>query len=245
MRILLRMPGKAVPRGTRQDDPENRRLPAMTPPQTYLILIKDGNLALSVGVALEDRLLRDGHCALSLVPAVRGSDFVDTVGDRDMATQFGPWAATRPPQVVALYEDGLLPRLESLGLAAYIGIPREEDWRIIGWANGSGAMLLPVATARDLVEAVADHTPWSQEPRQGPDTSRRSGARRTWSGGPLLSRRVEAASYAGSLLLVSMPSTAALAATSPARVPGPVGAANPNSAPPGNAQPSAQNAQSG
>jgi hypothetical protein len=153
---------------TGQNDRDNRRLRTMTPPQTYLILIKDGNLALAVGAALEDRLLRDGRCSLSMVPAVRGPDFADTVGDRNLGARFGPWAGTRPPHVVALYEDGLLPRLESLGLAAYIGVPKEEDWRIVRWDNGTGAMLLPVASARDLVDAVADHTPWSLEPKPGP-----------------------------------------------------------------------------
>lgn len=45
-------------------------------PQTYVILISDGSLALAVGAALEDRLARDGYSALALVPA-RGLDFAD------------------------------------------------------------------------------------------------------------------------------------------------------------------------
>ena len=195
----------------------------MTSPQTYLILIKDGSLALAVGAALEDRLLRDGHCSLSLVPAVRGPDFADTVDDRNLATRFGPRAATRPPHVVALYEDGLLPRLESLGLAAYIGVPREEDWRIVRWDQGTGAMMLPVASARDLVDAVAEHTPWSLDPGGGP--SRRGDARGAWSTSPILSRKVAAASFAGPLLLVGIPSIAGLASSGPAQLPAQAGAA--------------------
>ena len=41
--------------------------------QTYLILIRDGRLALAVGAALEDRLLRDGYSGMALVPTVRSN----------------------------------------------------------------------------------------------------------------------------------------------------------------------------
>ncbi len=59
--------------------------------QTYLILIRDGRLALAVGAALEERLLRDGHEALALVPAARGLELADAGYLRQ------PWAAQAGP----------------------------------------------------------------------------------------------------------------------------------------------------
>ena len=41
--------------------------------QTYLVLIREGRLALAVATELEERLARDGHDAVALVPAVRGA----------------------------------------------------------------------------------------------------------------------------------------------------------------------------
>jgi hypothetical protein len=178
---------------------------------TYLILIRDGRLALAVGAALEERLLRDGHEALALVPAVRGLEFADA-GDlrRPWAGQVGPGRPSPAPQVVALYEDGLLKRLESLGLAAYVGVPNEEEWRIVHWDNDIGAMLLPVATARDLVDAVARHTPWSREAQKVSNVASLHGRDGRWALGapPALSRKLAVASavgVAGSLLLVGVP----------------------------------------
>ena len=128
-------------------------------PQTYLVPIRDGRLALAVASELEDRLADEGWPALALVPAMRGVDFADPdYGGCLRAWQPGTRRYTGTPQVVALYEEGLLNRLASLGLAAYIGVPREEEWRVVHWDNDAGAMLLPVATARDLVDAVVDHT---------------------------------------------------------------------------------------
>jgi hypothetical protein len=118
--------------------------------QIYLIMIRDGRLALTVGAALEDRMLRDGHSAMALVPAVRGPEFADS----DCRRHLG-----RAPHVVALHEDGLLADLASLGLPAYVGVPHDEEPQIARWADDSGAIMLPVATARDLVDAVADYTP--------------------------------------------------------------------------------------
>ena len=129
--------------------------------QTYLILISDDRLALTVGAALEDRLARDGHGAVALVPA---SDRLGWAGlgrgAGISAWQAGPagWA----PQVIALYEERLLERLEALGLAAYVGVPREQERGIVHWGGGAGAILLPVASVREFVDAVADHTPWSE-----------------------------------------------------------------------------------
>ena len=182
---------------------------------TYLILIRDGRLALAVGAALEERLLRDGHEALALVPAVRGLEFADAGYLRRLRTgQAGPGQPSQAPQVVALYEDGLLKRLESLGLAAYIGVPHEEEWRIVHWDNDIGAMLLPVATARDLVDAVAHHTPWSRGAQKVSNAASPHGRDGRWALGapPALSRKLAVASavgVAGSLLLVSVPPAAA------------------------------------
>ena len=190
--------------------------------QTYLILIRDGRLALAVAAALEDRLLRDGSGAMALVPAVRGPGFADAEYHR----QLGTWQVDRglgggAPQVVALYEEGLLKRLESLGLAAYVGVPREEEWRIAHWGNDAGAIMLPVATARDLVDAVADHTPWSKYAIEGPNVTpliRRGTRRAGFAGSPVLSRKIVAASVAGPLLFVGIPSAAA-AANAPSLAP--------------------------
>ena len=189
-------------------------------PQTYLVLIRDGRLALAVASELEDRLADEGWPALALVPAMRGVDFADPdYGGCLRAWQPGTRRYTGTPQVVALYEEGLLNRLASLGLAAYIGVPREEEWRVVHWDNDAGAMLLPVATARDLVDAVVDHTPWS-EYATGVAPLRRRGARRSDAAGPaLLSRKIAiagvAAGVATPLLLAAAPGTA-LAAGPPA-----------------------------
>jgi hypothetical protein len=84
--------------------------------QIYLVLIKDGRLALAVGAALEDRMLRDGHSAMALVPAVRGPEFADSDCRRHLASWGSGSAGDRAPHVVTLYEDGLLADLASLGL---------------------------------------------------------------------------------------------------------------------------------
>lgn len=97
----------------------------MATSQTYLVLIKDGKLALAVGAALEDRLSQDGRRAVSLVPATRGADFIDSVHGQCLEQWQGFGGG--PLQVVALYEEGLLERLKLLGLAAYVAVPLEED----------------------------------------------------------------------------------------------------------------------
>jgi len=170
----------------------------MTPPQTYLILIKDDGLALAVGEALEDRLLGDGHSAVSLVPAVRGADFADVAEEwLHQARLMDPALGGQPPQVVALLEDGLLERLEPLALAAYVGVPLGQEWRVVPWGADAGAMMFPVGTARDMVEAVATYTPWSRAAK--PDTvasfRRRSEASWAWRGSPELSSKIVAASH--------------------------------------------------
>jgi hypothetical protein len=131
--------------------------------QIYLVLIRDGSLALAVGAGLENRLLRDGSRAMALVPAVRGPEFADSGYGRQLAMRRpGSAPVGHGPQVVALYEDGLLADLASLGLPAYVGVRDGGEPRVVRWAGGPGAIMLPVATARDLVDAVADHTPWSR-----------------------------------------------------------------------------------
>jgi hypothetical protein len=170
----------------------------MTPPQTYLILIKDDGLALAVGEALEDRLLKDGHSAVALVPAVRGAGFADVADEwLHQARLLDPALGGRPPQVVALHEDRLLERLEPLALPAYVGVPKEQEWRVVPWGDDAGAMLLPVATARDMVEAVATHTPWSRASKVDTVASfrRRSEASWAWRGSPELSSKIAAASH--------------------------------------------------
>jgi hypothetical protein len=185
---------------------------------TYLVLIKEGRLALTVAAALEERLAQDGHKALALVPAVR--DLGLTAGACPPPGRARPeWLADfgRSPVVVALSEEGLLPRLEALGLAAYVGVPREEDWRVVRWGDDGGAIMLPVATARDLVAAIADHTPWQVHAAEPPAAEGRVMSLRhpasllptpqaLLSGGLV---RVGAAGMAGSLLLLGMPAHAA------------------------------------
>jgi hypothetical protein len=170
----------------------------MTPPQTYLILIKDAALALAVGEALEDRLLQDGHRAVALVPAVRGASFADTGDDwLQEARRLDPGMAYRPPHLVAVYEDGMLQRLEPLQLATYVGVPNGQDWRFVPWGQDCGAMLLPVSTARDMVSAVAAHTPWPRATKLTADAAfrRRSEASWAWRGSAELSSKIAAASH--------------------------------------------------
>lgn len=81
------------------------------------------------------------------------------------------------------------------------------------WGDG-GALLLPVATARELVDAVADHTPWAAHaagmtPLAGPDGGLTGPAT------PGLSRTLAVAGIAGPLLLGGLPGVA-FAATAPA-----------------------------
>jgi hypothetical protein len=45
--------------------------------QVYLILIRDGSLALAAGTALGERLAASGRPGVALVPACRGTDFAD------------------------------------------------------------------------------------------------------------------------------------------------------------------------
>lgn len=177
----------------------------MAPPQTYLILIRDDSMALALGEALEERLLADGHSAAALVPAVRGADFASSATDwLDQARALDSSLGGQPPHLVALQEDGLLELLEPLGLAAYVGVPQGQELRVVPWGEDAGAMLLPVATARELVEAVAAHTPWSRYPRVDAVASfrRRSEASWAWRGSPEVSSKIVAASHgrpAGSL----------------------------------------------
>jgi hypothetical protein len=186
----------------------------MTPSQTYLILIKDGRLALAVAAALEERLAQDGHRALALVP--RGElGLADAVCEERLAAlaahRLGHVPVSRAPHVVALYEDGLLQQLQSLGLAGYVGVRDTQDWRILRWGSDGGAMLLPVTSAGDLVAAVAEHTPWPREPRPT-RAARPAGAHRARRAPTMpLSRRVAVAGIAGiagPMLLAGMPASA-------------------------------------
>jgi hypothetical protein len=163
-----------------------------------LILIRDDSLALALGEALEKRLLADGHSAAALVPAVRGADFASIATDwLQQARALDSGLGGQPPQLVALQEDGLLERLEPLGLAAYVAVPQSEEWRVVPWGEDAGAMLLPVATARRMVEAVAAHTPWKRYAKVDAVASfrRRSEASWAWRGSPELSSKIAAASH--------------------------------------------------
>jgi hypothetical protein len=186
----------------------------MAPSQTYLILIKDGRLALAVAGALEERLAQDGHRALALVPRDE-LGLADAVYEERMAAlaarQSGLVPVSGPPHIVALYEDGLLQQLQSLGLAGYVGVRDTQDWRILRWGSDGGAMLLPVASAGDLVAAVAEHTPWPCEPRPAPALRRAGAHRARRAPATALSRRVAAAGIAGiagPMLLAGMPASA-------------------------------------
>jgi hypothetical protein len=182
--------------------------------QTYLIHLRDRQLALAVGAELEDRLARDGRDAVALVPAGDGFALTraDSAGRGASRASYG-----RAPQVVALYEEGLLAKLESLGLTAYVGVCPDEDPAVVRWGTG-GAMLLPVSTARDLVQAVADHTPWAQHAAriakfaspQRPDTGQPGPTTRA------LPRKLAVAGIAGPLLLAGVPAAAASASAAPA-----------------------------
>ena len=112
--------------------------------------------------------------------------------------------------MVALYEDGLLADLASLGLPAYVGVPHDEEPEIARWADDSGAIMLPVATARDLVDAVADYTPWSRYAADLPLSRYRvMGTKPSRGGALVLPNKVAiVAGVAGPLLLAGLPATA-------------------------------------
>ena len=100
-------------------------------PQPYIVLIRNSRLALAVGAALEDRLLRDGYRAIAFAAGPEEIGGGGQLRERCRDGQSGP-----DPLVVALYEDGLLPGLASLGLAAYVGVPEEASWQLVSWDNG-------------------------------------------------------------------------------------------------------------
>ena len=168
--------------------------------QTYLVHFRDRRLALAVGAGLEDRLARDGRDVVALVPAGDGFGLARAGGGGRGGTRRSFAGA---PQVVALYEDGLLARLESLGLTAYIGVGPGEEPGAIRWGNGGGAMLLPVTTAGDLVDAIARRTPWAPyaaRMAKVASPSRRDGGL-PGAVSPALSRKLAVAGIAGPLLL--------------------------------------------
>jgi len=185
--------------------------------QSYIVLIRNARLASAVGAALEDRLLRGGHRAVS---------FAADPGEMGMLHEHcRGWRTEPEPLVVALYEDGLLPGLASLGLAAYVGVPEDVGWQVVSWDNGLGAMMLPVSSARDLVEAVASHTPWSAYAHArvpadaelpvafgSPDPARQIQTSSSRSAGPFtLSRKLAVAGIAAPLLVVGLPTAASAA----------------------------------
>jgi hypothetical protein len=182
--------------------------------RTYLILIEDLDLAVAVGDALEQRLARDGHRALAFVPTPYGQ--LSTLTGQPVGTGPGPsgsWPASGRPHIVAVYQDGLLDWLKSVGLPAYIGVPNLEEWQVIDWGNGAGAMLLPVTSARDLVEAVARYTPWWRYAgAQSATAAQAYGVVRS-SARPALYRKLAVAGVAGPMVLAGLPLATAAAAT--------------------------------
>ncbi len=188
--------------------------------QTYLVLIRDGKLALAMAAALQQRLAEDGAGGMALVPSTRCADFA-SIGpaSREYLRQ-AVWCGGTQAQVVTLYEDGLVSVLESLGLCAYIGVPEDHDWRVLHFDGAGGAMLLPVATARDLVDAVAEYTPWHEYAAAAVvPTSRRAVRRsRLVPAGPL-SRRLAIVGVAAPLLTVGLPVAVAAAQTAAPQAP--------------------------
>jgi hypothetical protein len=183
--------------------------------QTYLVHFRDRKLALAVGAELENRLAQDGRDAVALVPAGDGLGLA-RAGRGGRRASRGSYGGT--PQVVAVYEEGLLAKLESLGLKAYVGVCPGDERGIIRWGNGGGAILLPIATARDLVDAVARHTPWSEHAARMPEfASQMSGSSRLAT--PALSRKLAVAGLASPLLLAGPPAVAATGATAPTHNP--------------------------
>src|SRR5215469_7482604 len=173
--------------------------------QPYLIHLRERHLALAIGAELEERLARDGREAIALVPA--GDEFALTgANGRGRGVSRGSYGA---PHVVALYEEGLLATLESLGLTAYVGVRPEEEPRAVRWASG-GAILLPVGTARDLIDAVADHTPWAAHAARLAKFASASRREAILPGPtpPALSRKLAVAGIASPLLLVGLPAAA-------------------------------------
>ena len=152
--------------------------------QIYLVMIRDDRLALTVAGALKARLLGDGHDALVLVPSARALTPASQ-NDADQAWSADRWPDARRLRLVTVYEHGLLERLEALGLAAYVAVPPDQDGRVIRWAGPARAIMLPVASARDLVDAVAefgaaqrDAALAAGEPLKRPSERRRGGRRR-------------------------------------------------------------------
>src|SRR5215469_10044266 len=190
-------------------------------PQPYLILIGNSRLASAVGAALEDRLLRDGYPAIAVAAGPGEMECEARLREHRHGGR-----STPEPLVVALYADGLLPWLASLGLGAYVGVPERVGRQVVTWGNGLGAIMLPVASARDLVEAVASHTPWTafaQAPSPAdadlPAAFGSSNLRRpirassSRQAGPLaLSRKLALAGIAAPLLVAALPAAASAAA---------------------------------
>jgi uncharacterized membrane protein YgcG len=182
--------------------------------QTYLVLLRDARVALAVAAALQDRLADHGHHAMALVPS-RGSVGCDTPADAEYLRHAAGPGGIRP-RVVATYEDGLFAMLKPLGLCAYVGVRRDQDWRVLRWGDHGGAMLLPVSTARELVEAVASHTQWDAHASNAgvavslaDPAARRSRILHVGQ----ISRRVAAATVVGPLLAFGLPVAAAAAQT--------------------------------
>jgi hypothetical protein len=173
---------------------------------TYLVIIRESRFAYAVATELQSRLTVGDRRPVALVPPFRGRDFT-APGQRRLAAQ---WRATHvaageQPILVALCEDGLLEDLERLGLSAYVGVPPGDDGVELRGADGACTVVVPVGTARELVQAVIDHTVPDQSPVESLDVP----ARRSPAGSPRTHRTprlitIGAAGMASTLVLASL-----------------------------------------
>lgn len=188
--------------------------------QTYWVVIRDGRLALAVAGALEECLARARQPAIVIAQAA--ADLLSARGsDRDQSWPAFQLPAGLRPHLVTLYEDGLLGRLEELGAAAYVGMPKTQEPRVVRWGDDAGAIMLPVASARDLVDMVAAYTPWQDFAVAGPEPAlpardpappARPGRRAAAAKPAAVARSIAAAAATGPLLLAGIPAAAAAAA---------------------------------
>lgn len=130
------------------------------PPETFLILIKDDDLAAAVAAALPGRLEQESRTAAVVVPAFRRLAFASWrpgLAASELAGQVRPAGRC---VAVGVCEAGLLDGIRSLGLPAWIGIPAHEPPATIRWGQRGGARLVPITAAADLIDAIAADAAW-------------------------------------------------------------------------------------
>jgi hypothetical protein len=150
-------------------------------PETYLVILRNERVARAAAVALQELLAAGRRPALAVVPPARGAEFAGWVASAEPADQhrLSEWCTGNlpvgaAPVLIGLDEDGLAGWLRRLGLEAYVGVPRCDGAPAgLGVLLGDAAdgprgdaggpacgqvHLVPVATARELVETVAAAT---------------------------------------------------------------------------------------